>query len=233
MMHYMKREGSRYRRLLTVAAGLTVVAVVTAWLLVGGNGGVAIATVLSFTVAVLALGADVFGVPWHKKPYTHGGLAAAARVLARQIGQREAAEQQKFLADTGQSQPANVRFVQPELVHWRTDGGQQHGTLSDIATYYTGLHHGRLLILGEAGAGKTVLANQLLIDLVKSTLTTDPPPGCTLTVPVRLSLSAFDPGDDHVDADVLASRLSTWITGCLTTIYGVMPATANALIEGG
>jgi hypothetical protein len=232
MMHHMKWRGSRYR-VLALLAGLAAVAVATAWLLAGGARGVAIATVLCFTIAVLALGADVFDVSWHKTLTTHAGLAAAARALARQVGQREAAEQQKFLADVGQSQPANVRFIQPDLVYWRTDGGEQHGTLSNIAAYYISLHHGRLLILGDAGAGKTVLANQLLIDLVKNLPASDPPPGGTLTVPVRLSLPAFDPGGDHADVAVLASGLNAWISGCLTTVYGIAPAAADALVGGG
>lgn len=232
MMHDMKWGRRRYR-MLALLAGLATLAAFTAWLLADRDGGAASATVLCFTVAVLALGADVFGVSWHKTPATHAQLAAAARALARQVGQREAAEQQKFLADAGQSQPANVTFSQPELVYWRTDGGQRYGTLSDIATYYTSLRHGRLLILGEAGAGKTVLANQLLIDLTKKLPESDPPPGGTLTVPVRLSLPAFDPGGDQVDADMLASRLNTWISRCLTTIYGVVPATADVLVDGG
>lgn len=103
-MHHMKWRGSRYR-LLAILAGLTVLASATAWLLAGGDKGAAIATVLCFSVAVLALGADMFGVSWHRTPDTHAGLAAAARALGRKVGQREAAEQQKFLADAGESQP--------------------------------------------------------------------------------------------------------------------------------
>lgn len=73
---------------------------------------------------------------------------AAARALARQAGQRELAEQPKFLADTGRRQPAKLEYVQPELVHWRTDAGQRHGKLSDIATFYAGLRCGRSRIYG-------------------------------------------------------------------------------------
>jgi hypothetical protein len=95
-------------------------------------------------------------VPWQKAPGDHATLTAAARALARDVGEREAAEQQKLLADTGESQPADVGYAQPDLQFWRTDGGAQHGSLGTINTFYAGLHHGWLVILGEAGAGKTV-----------------------------------------------------------------------------
>jgi NACHT domain len=232
MMHVMKWGRRRYRR-LAIFAGLALLAAATVFLSMDGDRGPAIATVLGFTVAVLALSADVWGVPWKKTPDTHSGLAAAARALARQVGQREAAEQQKFLADVGQSQPANVRFSQPDLVYWRIDGGQRQGALSDIATYYTSLHYGRLLVLGEAGAGKTVLANQLLLDLTTNLPAVDPPPGATLSVPIRLSLPTFDPGGDHADADALASSLNAWISGHLTTVYGVTPNIADTLVRDG
>ena len=174
-------------------------------------------------------------MPWQKAPGDHATLTAAARALARDVGEREAAEQQKLLADTGESQPADVGYAQPDLQFWRTDGGAQHGSLGTINTFYAGLHHGWLVILGEAGAGKTVLANQLLIDLISTLPPGDPPPGTTLTIPVRLSLPSFDPGDDprHTQPATLSGRLDTWITRRLTAVHGLSPRTAHTLLQQG
>jgi hypothetical protein len=219
----------------TCLALLAALAAATWWLLASGDRGVGVATVLGFPVAVLALAAVV--VPLWKRNRSraeHGALAAEARSLARQVSEREAVEQLKFLADSGKGQAADVEFAQPDLVSWRTDGGERTGSLSGIAGFYRSLQLGRLLILGEAGAGKTVLANQLLIDLIRSLPAGDPPAGTKLTIPVRLSLPAFDPGDHaEVGAAVRAARLDAWISRHLTTVYGLVPATAAALVSDG
>jgi len=108
-------------------------------MLASGIRGATAATVLSFPVAVLALAVSVFGMPRPIGPGDHARLAAAARTLARDVATRESAEQQKLLADSGRGQSADVEFVQPQLVSWRTDGGAKHGSLSDIAGYYSEL----------------------------------------------------------------------------------------------
>ena len=213
---------------------LALLAAATWWLLATGDRGVAVATVLGFPLGLLALAAAL--VPrWKRNRIGHAALVAEARSLALQVSGREAAEQLKFLADSGQGQAADVEFSQPGLVSWRTDGGEQTGSLSGIAEFYRGLKLGRLLILGEAGAGKTVLANRLLIDLIRSLPAGDPRAGIALTIPVRLSLPAFDPGDDHAEAGAaaLAAQLDAWISLHLTAVYGMSPAIAAALVSGG
>lgn len=140
--------------------GVAGLVVATWWLLRAGNREGYTVEVLGFTVAVLGLGIQVRGVGARKVAKTHAELVAASRDLARRVYSREIAEQHKFLADTGVSRPANVAFAQPQLLYWRSDGGGSGGTLREIAAYFAGLRHRRLLILGGAGAGKTVLANQ-------------------------------------------------------------------------
>src|SRR5215831_14046097 len=90
MMYVMKWGGTRYRVPL-ILGGLAVLVGATVWMLAGGGRGAEVATVLSLTVAVLALAVTVFGVPWQRTRDTHTALAEAARSLARQVGQREAA----------------------------------------------------------------------------------------------------------------------------------------------
>lgn len=217
-----------------IGAFLALLTAGTWWLLATGNRGVAVATVLALPLGVLALAAAV-KPRGRRNRIGHAVLVAEARSLALQVGGREAAEQLKFLADSGQGQTADVQFSQPDLVFWRTDGGEQSGSLSGIAEFYRSLELGRLLILGKAGAGKTVLANQLLIDLIHDLPAGDPPAGIALTIPVRLSLPTFDPGDDPAEAGaaVLAAQLDAWTSRHLTAVYGTSPAIAAALVSGG
>ena len=238
------KPGSSWRRhpVLFAAAFLILVIAGTVWLLVGGSRGVEIAAVLALTVPTVALYAQLFGVPWQTSSPDQAELAAAAQELARKVGDSERAEQNLFLADSGQGNPANVSFARPEqlswpaeLVIWRSDGGRQSGSLADIAEFYggsdthPGLDHGRLIILGEAGAGKTVLANQLLLDL----LSRASPAGAQKRVPVRLSLPAFDPGTDaeQIDSGIIAARLDAWIVSHLVGVFGASPRAASLLVQ--
>ncbi|WP_406354835.1 NACHT domain-containing protein [Streptomyces sp. NBC_00658] len=62
-----------------------------------------------------------------------------------------------------------------------------HGRLPGITAYYQAMRPRRLVVTGAPGAGKTVLALELLLGLVEGRGESDP-------VPVRVSLSAWTPG---------------------------------------
>ena len=225
---------------------LALVGAGTWWLLAAGASGVAIATVLAVTVAVLLGAAQFFGVTW--QPPEPAKLAAEARKLADAVRQRETGEQNLFLADSAEGKPADLIVVPPEQwswqleqVTWRSADGEQNGSLRDIARLYAGsdtqagISNGRLVILGDAGAGKTVLANQLLLDLTAPLVAADPPPGARRRVPVRLSLPAFDPGvsDGQTDSKNVASRLDAWIASQLKDAFGLSQRIASALVGEG
>jgi NACHT domain len=148
------------------------------------------------------------------------------RQLRSDVGRRGALEQLKLLAGSGHLSPADVGFTPPDVVTWRSDGDQGTGSLSGIASFYDSLPKGRLLILGAAASGKTVLAGQLLIELAKRDVPGQP-------VPVRLSLPSFDPGSDHDEAtpDIVAARLDAWVSQQLRDVYGVTPTAARGLVE--
>jgi hypothetical protein len=226
---------------------LALVGAGTWWLLAAGASGGAIATVLSLTVAVLMGAAQLFGVTL--QPPEPAKLAAEARKLAGAVRQQENAEQNLFLADSAEGKPADVIVVPPEQwswqaeqVVWRSADGEHSGSLGDIAGLYAGsdtqagISNGRLVILGDAGAGKTVLANQLLLDLAAPLVAADPPPGARRRVPVRLSLPAFDPGASDgqtTDSKIVASRLDAWIADQLEDAFGLSPRVASALVAEG
>jgi hypothetical protein len=191
---------------------------------------------LGFLTAVLGLLGAVLGLiaAWVKSD-SNDRLLAAAWQLARDVRSHEAGALARLMADSGDPKPANVSFAQPARIYWRVDGGNQQGTLSEVAGYYRSLDRGRLVVLGEPGAGKTVLAIQLVLDLAAAVLdvvdNTRPLP----RVPVRLSLPAFDPGNDLdvAPAEVVSDRLDGWLTRHLVTAFGLPAKVATTLVKSG
>lgn len=229
IMRTMRRWFSR-RRWIVVTAALTAA---TSWLLAIGGRGVAVATVLTFTVAVLTLAVTGLGFSGQATSSDRAALGTFASVLARAIGVRERTQQHRFLADVGAGRPADLAFTQPASLHWRTDGGESRGTLGEIASFYRGLGNGRLVVLGHAGAGKTVLANQLLLDMIKARPATASLPESI--VPVRVSLSSVNIGDDceYSESQEIRKRLDTWLVRHISDVYSVAPRMARALLENG
>lgn len=98
------------------------------------------------------------------------------------------------------------------------------GRLDEIVDVYRRIPSGRLVVLGRAGSGKTVLAQRLALDLLEARATdsTDP-------VPVIFGLGAWNPA---------TTTLSDWLAGQLVRDHpGLAPAgpggptLAAALVE--
>ncbi|WP_131770582.1 NACHT domain-containing protein [Candidatus Protofrankia californiensis] len=101
------------------------------------------------------------------------------------------------------------RAASEELTDHRVNVGRDSlsGTSADtgqLASMFSGLPRGRLVILGSPGSGKTSLAVLLLLALIK-----DRAPGDR--VPVLLSAASWDPAKDH---------MNTWLVRELERIYG-------------
>ena len=73
------------RAWLLAGTVLIVVASGTAWLLGKGDEATAITAVLTLSVAVLALAAQVFGVPWQHKQVANSRLAESERGAPGQV----------------------------------------------------------------------------------------------------------------------------------------------------
>ncbi len=202
-------------------------------MLVLGSSGAAIASVLGFPVAVAAL--LVALVEARAKSVSSERLLAAARQLARDVRSQEARTLARLMADSGDPEPADVSFAQPTRIYWRADGGDRQGMLSEVEGYYRSLDRGRLVVLGEPGSGKTVLAIQLVLDLAAAVLAVADGTRTLPRVPVRLSLPAFDPGDDLdvVTAEVVSARLDSWLTRHLETAFGLPAKVAATLVTDG
>jgi Mrp family chromosome partitioning ATPase len=172
---------------------------------------------------VAGLAITLFGIQLRRDANDPQVLVAAARVVAARVSEQEASVQQRILADTGDARAANVGFSQPDsaLVRWRTDGGDREGSLATIADFYDNLPRGRLVVIGEPGAGKTTLAIQMALDLARAWLAQCDANGSQIEqqVPVRLSLPGFGPriGEmlgprvGEVAAELVRDRLDEWI----------------------
>jgi NACHT domain len=231
----MSSEFWAARRPGWVAAGLVVGVVSLTVGLLRAKSGANTANILALPVAVLSLGVAVRGL-WPAPP-----LSRVARELADRIAQERGSARQQALGMSGDARPAEVAFrspiadEEPELVRWRSDGGAAHGTLGDVADYYRSLDRGRLVILGEPGSGKTVLATQLVIDLAQGPPDGDLPPDTQPLVPVWLSLPSLDLGEidslARISAKEIAARLDQWIIAQMSTEYQVPKAAAERLIR--
>lgn len=226
------RRGSKRLviRILLAVFGIGFLTGVTLWMLSRGSRGADTATVLSFSVSVSALAVTILGLRWQAPAEENNMVSDAAVALAVDVRRRESDQQLRLLADTGEAKPADVGFREPALVRWRSDGGKRRGSMKDIKNFYADLRHGRLVILGPGGAGKTVLANQLLIDLIGPGPAGDPG---VLAVPVRISLASFDPGDGADSAPPARTRfrLDEWIASYLTEVHGLSPRVARSLLQ--
>jgi predicted NACHT family NTPase len=91
-----------------------------------------------------------------------------------------------------------------------------------------------LVVFGDAGAGKSVLAIQLLLDLATAehTIATSGP-AARIRVPVRLSLPAFRDISDRSTATNVRGQLDDWIATHLATVYGLVRSVARMLVADG
>jgi NACHT domain len=97
------------------------------------------------------------------------------------------------------------------------------GHLDEVADKFLALPHRRLVVLGEPGAGKTVLAMLLTLELLARRRPDQP-------VPVLLGLSSWNPTGEHLHT-WLARRISQDYPALESPIYG--PAASEKLVTSG
>lgn len=188
--------------------------------------GVALAVIPLVLNAIIGLWQRLRGVPIQRDP----GELLAIRVRL--------VEEQARHALLGDATAANLTFSagdmvrqhapQPDpgmlerlrrLVRYRPEFGGPEADLASIADFYSDLQPRRLVILGDPGSGKTVLAIELILQLLARLGDREGLPGGA--VPVRASLAGWDP----------SRQLEDWLAERLTVDYQLAPASAKVLIQ--
>ena len=176
------------------AVGLAIVLPVRALQTHGNdfNTIVGWANILAYTLAALGFALLVLDRKRPARELSQGELDTAASTLAAAVQAREGPVLVRLLGTTETSEiSANVRF---ELIDPSEPGRTgRTGDLANVSEFFTEHANGRLVILGGPGSGKTVLALELLQQLLVKRV--DPVTGDEKArdpVPVRFSLPSWD-----------------------------------------
>ncbi|MEO3788379.1 NACHT domain-containing protein [Actinocorallia sp. B10E7] len=147
----------------------------------------------------------------------HSALAAAERILARSLLYRWRAEADAW--DLTDPKPLPVRWTPSRRVASAGDHVPAGSGTDTIAGVFLGLRPQRLVVLGTAGSGKTVLAVLLALELLARRLTQGED---DVPIPLVLSLESWDVQRQPF-IDWLADRLRRDHPG-LPPVDGVHPA---------
>ncbi|WP_235921666.1 NACHT domain-containing protein [Lentzea tibetensis] len=168
------------------------------------------ANIIALPVGVLGIALVVREKTLAARDTSPTRLADVADSIAKELLARESEERARLIGtDEVATTHANLEFVR-DFGRFREVGGDASGTMDSVRTYFEDLHPQRLTILGKPGAGKTVLALELIIQLLQRRTSTDP-------VPVRLAFASWDTGkgfdawivDELVDRFRLDRRIAT------------------------
>ncbi len=209
----------------------------TVLLLGAGDDGIRIATVLVLPVTAVGIIIAALGLWSRPSVEDPSVLTANARRLLNWVVETEGRALNRLLGDSGDARPADTDFLPAETaqLRWRADGHSDTEPADTVAAYYRSLDRGRMAVLGAPGAGKTVLASRLLLDLavfVHAEATAEnATPTARIQVPVRLSLSTFPVIEDNTAIEVVREKLDTWLTEYVGAVVG--RAAASALVTDG
>ncbi|WP_338697224.1 hypothetical protein V2W30_16050 [Streptomyces sp. Q6] len=198
----------------TVGAGTLALA---AWMLSGGFGADEVAAVVSLLIAVTGLLIGIAARLRRTADPTDPGVYAddLARTVRVQWREEATARQLREPSVLPLSWASTVRDVADpnaapgaggRVLRRRLDGrlsGQFTEATDQLASGYAQLEQGRLVVIGEPGAGKSVLALLLTLGLLDARTPGGP-------VPVLLPVSTWDP---------VRERLDDWMARSLAVPY--------------
>lgn len=145
--------------------------------------------------------------------------------LAVAVNRTEQQARQQLLG--GHDRSINVDFKLRRAPAHNPSGADADGRLRDVADYYQRLYPRRLVITGAPGAGKTVLAVELILALLEARTADD-------AVPVRVSAASWDfTGDVDVESAAATARVEDWLVARLVDSYRLSARSARTLVEAG
>ena len=145
--------------------------------------------------------------PRKARPPAWDPLAGPASEFAQAVHDRWLDEEEQRGIQDPVPLPVRWRPVPAELTDDPTDLA---GELGDVVEVYRRIPFGRLVVLGRAGSGKTVLTLRFLLDYLRTRTEDDP-------VPVIFSVGSWDPK---------ASTLRDWLIDRLQRDYPDFPGLA-------
>lgn len=127
------------------------------------------------------------------------------------------------------------------LLRWQEVGDHTvQGSLATAGEYFRSLPAGRLVIMGTPGSGKTVLASQLLLQLLEpsaaATGASDSAAGAARwRVPVWVPLTSYYPPDDLASRndEQVHAHFQAWFVEQITAATRLQPKTVLALVASG
>ncbi|MFC7388170.1 NACHT domain-containing protein [Sphaerisporangium rhizosphaerae] len=142
-------------------------------------------------------------------------LEDAAARLAGAVLDGERTARRRLLGE--HDKPIDVRFSLERAPAHNAEGAGRRSRLTEVVDYYRGLSPQRMVITGAPGAGKTVLAVELILGLLEQRR-----PG--ERVPVRISAASLD---TELSGHQVMER---WLSSHLTQVYRERRAVAEALV---
>lgn len=211
----MRGRGSIARRVAVACiGGIVVWGFVWAWKSLHDAHGQDAASVASIvSLAVTILGVAISLAPLLRQPVDLGEneITSAAQNLAAEVSKREAGQLPLLIGRTDQK--IDTRFVFDPAPSQNAANAPPEGELDQVLHYYSGLSPRRLVITGNPGAGKTVLAIELMLALLQKRKRDDP-------VPVRLALTTWD----------ITMSVESWLVRQLAKDYEISIQVAEKLV---
>jgi Cdc6-like AAA superfamily ATPase len=149
---------------------------------------------------------------------SHTALIAYADNLAHAINRRETVLLDQLRGGRDMVVDDLEYRAEPRL---KLAAGDAAGVLADIGPYFRRQEIRRLVVLGEAGAGKTVLAVRFVLDQLRSRVSLADGVRADEPVPVRVNAAGWDGSADF----------TAWLANQLTVDYSLNRQIAHAMVD--
>lgn len=176
------------------------------------------ATIIALVFGALAIVLQVIPFLSRRAALTPDKLKTAADALAQRIIAEEGKALKSLLG--AESSRINVGFSRVTPETREAQGARQDGWLTNVIDYYRDLSTRRLVITGEAGSGKTALALELLVQILRER------EEGKYAWPVPVRVAAPRRGGEH-------GSLEDWITYELDVRYGISPTDGLGMLNMG